>query len=177
MMGPLTHRLTIALMVLSVAAVRIDAQAQWVAHVNRDGGITVSMPCAPAWKEAKTERAGVKAAYTSHISICNAGDETYLIGWVDYEAGYRPQTEGELNANRDNLLKALPDAQLLTSTPATYQGLPALDFTARMGAKHLTSRVVLQGFRPFQLVIVTPLNADRAQNISRFLDSFRVSAK
>ncbi|HEX6322406.1 MAG TPA: hypothetical protein VFZ36_01670 [Vicinamibacterales bacterium] len=177
MTQPLTRRLALVLMMLYVCAPQADAEAQWNDYVNREGRLLVALPCAPVWKAEDVPRKGADASYRSHIGMCKAGDETYLVGWVDYEAGYAPEVQGELAANRDNTIKGIEGAQLLTSTSVSYQGLPGMDFTARIGARHLTSRVLLQGRRPYQLLIVTPLDADRSRNISRFLTSFQLIAE
>lgn len=177
MTRPLTRRFALVLVMLYVCTPQTGAQAQWNDYVNREGRLLVALPCAPVWKAEDVPRAGTDAAYRSHIGMCNAGDETYLVGWVDYEAGYAPDVQGELAANRDNTIKGIQGALMLTSTSVTYQGLPGMDFTARVGAKHLTSRVLLQGSRPYQLLVVTPLDADRSRNITRFLTSFQLLAE
>jgi hypothetical protein len=173
----LTRRLALVLVMLYACGLRTDAQAQWNDYANREGRLLVALPCAPVWKAEDVPRKGTEAAYQSHIGMCRAGDEVYLVGWVDYEAGYVPEVEGELAANRDNTIKGIEGAQLLTSTSVTYQGLPGMDFTARVGARHLTSRVLLKGIRPYQLLAVTPLNEDRSRNINRFITSFQVLAE
>jgi hypothetical protein len=65
---------------------------------------------------------------------------------------------------------------LLTSSLLTYEGLPALEFTANwQGNRLITGRVVMQGYSPFMLAVATPLNQNRAANIGRFLSSMRIA--
>lgn len=174
MTRPLTRRLSFLLLLLCIGAGRTGAQAKWNDYVNREGRMLVAMPCAAEWKAEDVPRNGKSAAYRSHLTKCTAGDEIYLAGWVDYEAGYAPDVDAELTANRDNTISGIAGAQLLTSSFVTYQGLRGMDFTALVGGRHLTSRVLLKGVRPYQLLVVTPLNANRSENINRFLTSFRV---
>jgi hypothetical protein len=101
-------------------------------------------------------------------------DEMYVFGFTEYEAGVKFSDDAELNANRDNLVKGLTGATLLTSNPITYAGLRGLEFTANWSTQNklVTSRVFVIDKRPFMLAIATPINQNRADNIRRFLTSF-----
>jgi hypothetical protein len=135
------------------------------------------MPCTPTWKTEDVPRTETAAAYTSHLALCRSGDEIYLVGWVDYERGFRMDVKAELAANRDNLIKGIAGALLLTSSSVTYQGLPAMDVTGRVGERHITSRIIIDDVRPYQLAVLTPINADRSQNINRFITSLRITPR
>jgi hypothetical protein len=162
---------------LFAGAPRLRAQApssSWGTFTKPEGRITFSMPCTPNWQTSTTETAA-SGPYTSQLGMCKAGDEIYLVGWVDYAPNFQPNTEAELKANQDNFVKSF-QAVLLTSTRTTHQGLPALDFTAQRQQMYMvTSRVIMEGPRPYLYVVVTPINQDRSANISRFANSFRIT--
>ena len=129
------------------------------------------MPCAPSWRTAQ------ETGFVSHISVCTSGDERYLIGWVDYPPNYRATPEAELKANQDNFVKGV-EGVLLTSAPITMAGRPGLEFTTNVkGALLMTTRVIMEGMRPYQVTIVTPLGQDRADNIRKFLTSLRITSQ
>jgi hypothetical protein len=158
---------------LAAGASRPAAQGTW-ASVTK-GKLAVSMPCNSNWTSERTTTDTQTGPYTTHLYVCSSGDERYIAGITEYAPEFRPNTTSELNANRDNFIKGV-SAILLTSSPLTYDGLPALDFSANWKGTHLlTCRVVMQGNSPFMLAVATPLNQDRAANIGRFLSSMRIS--
>ena len=109
--------------------------------------------------------------------MCKAGDEIYLVAWVDYHPTFRPDIDAELKANQDNFIKSFL-AVLLTSTPIKHNGMPGLDFVGqRQGQYLVTSRVVMDGYRPLMAAVVTPLNQDRSQNIRKFVNAFNVAPR
>lgn len=162
--------------VLGIAALAagLAASQQWIEVASDEGAISVMMPCVPPWKSEWVPRGNAPSGYRSHIALCKAADETYLVGWVDYEPGYAPNVQAELEANRDNFVNGM-QAQLLTTTNTTWQGFPALEFTARRGDTHdITSRVVMKATRPYQLAVLTPAGQHRSANIDRFMASQRL---
>lgn len=161
---------------LILGGARAGAQVTWADYTKPEARLTFSMPCAPTWQDGVAD-SPISGQYASHIGLCKSGDEIYLIGWVDYLPSYKPNIEAELKANQDNFNKGF-NAVLLTSTRTTHQGLPALDFTAnREQTLFVTSRVVMDGYRPYIAAIVTPINADRSDNIRRFMASFRIAVR
>jgi hypothetical protein len=156
---------------LFAGAPRLNAQT-WVAYSKPEVGMAFSMPCEPQWKATKTDSAF--GPYTSNLGMCKVADETYLVAWVDYLPTFKPDIDTELKLNQDNFVKSV-QAVLLTSTPATLDGLRGLDFTAQRQGKYLlTSRVVMDGYRPLMLVIATPITQNRSPNIRKFVDAFHV---
>jgi hypothetical protein len=155
----------------AVGGSRLAAQADW-APVTR-GQLAVSMPCTSNWQSEKDSDPQTGPS-TTHLYLCRSGDEQYLAAITDY-VEFRPEVARELNANRDNLITSLTGAVLSTSNRLTYEGLPALDFTANWQGRLVSGRIVIQGYRPFMLVVVTPLTQDRATNIGRFLSSMRIT--
>jgi len=96
----------------------------------------------------------------------------YLFGFTDYEAGFTFGNDAELTANRDNLVKAIAGATMLTSDTITMRAPRARIHRQRHGTRLITSRVFIVGLRPYMLAVMTPLNQNRSENIRRFLASF-----
>ncbi len=162
--------------ILGAAASRPNAQDGWTDYTKTDGRLSYSTPCAATWRTSVTDNA-ISGPYTANLGTCRAGDEIYIVGWVDYQPAFKPDTDGELKANQDNFVKSF-GAVVLTSTPTTHQGMPALDFTANREQTYLvTSRVVMEGSRPYMFAIVTPINQDRSANIRKFSNSFRIAPR
>ena len=156
------------------------AQAGWSTFRATDDRMSVSTPCVLTVDTTPPppKIPGEPSSTTYMYSCSTAGNvEYYFIAWVDYEAGLKLDIPGELKANRDNTLKSITGATLLTTSDITYQGRPALDFTANIQSKFLiSSRVVMQGRRPYQVAAMTPLGQDHSENIRRFLDSLTLTA-
>ena len=154
------------------------AQAGWSAFTAADGKASVAAPCVLVVDPAPPppKKPGDRLMATSFFSCTTpAKDEYYFIAWVDYDPAFELDTAAELKANRDNTIKAISGATLLTSADATYQGNPALDFTANVqGRFRVTSRVVMAGRRPYQIAAMTPLDKDRSEAVRRFLDSLSI---
>ena len=153
-------------------------QAEWKAFTATDGRATVTTPCVLAVDQTPPppRKPGDPLMTTNMFSCATAAkDEFYFIAWVDYEAGFKFDTPTELKANRDNTVKALTGATMLTTSDTTYGGRPALDFTANVQGKFLvSSRIVMDGRRPYQIAVMTPIDRDRSEIIRRFLDSLSI---
>ncbi len=155
------------------------AQAGWSTFTAADGKASVAAPCALAADPAMAPppaKSGDRVIATSFFSCTTpAKDEYYFIAWVDYDPALQLDTAAELKANRDNTIKAIAGAMLVTSADVTYQSNPALDFTANVQGRFLvSSRVVMAGRRPYQIAAMTPLDKDRSDAVRRFLDSLSI---
>ena len=151
------------------------AQANWIAFNSADTTASFRAPCQTKASKTVGPPENGNPAHTDYVFLCQTPDEEmYLFGFTDYEAGYKFNDEAEMRANRDNLLKGLTGTTLLTSNPITYQGIRGIEFTANWMTQNrlVTSRVFVIGARPYMLVIATPINQNRADNIRRFLTSF-----
>jgi hypothetical protein len=166
----------VALLVLA-AAVGLEAQAGWMDVTSQPGRLTVSMPCTGMWQTAVTQGTGPGFPFTSQLLLCRAGDEVYIVGWVDYPSDFKPNTDSELQANQDNFIKGVTGAVLSTSTSITHGGLPALEFTGKLNAQLISGRAIMDGSRPYMVVTLTPLAQDRAATIRKFLTSFRLTSR
>ncbi|HKU75225.1 MAG TPA: hypothetical protein VJR02_15040 [Pyrinomonadaceae bacterium] len=147
----------------------------WIRFSNDLGRFSVMVPTAPIEKsETKDSEHG---PFTTHLFIVKGSpvSPVYLIGWVDYDPGFNFNRQAELDANRDNFVKGL-QATLLTTRTTVINGYSAIEFTAETTDKIFKSRVLLVGRRPYQLVIGTPKGQDDTANVTRFFNSFKVSA-
>ena len=110
----------------------------------------------------------------------NVTGQLYLVGWVDYEPSFVFNTNKELEANRDNFVKAVK-GKLLTSnkiTLGTYQGLDyAGEFLAGDKQFIFKARVFVVGKRPYILTYVYPQGQESIPNGNRFFSSFRIAPK
>jgi len=150
------------------------AQTAWTTFKSPDTSASFQAPCETKGSKTVGPRENGSPAHTDYLYLCQIADEMYVFGFTDYEAGWKVDFDGELKANRDNLIKGLGGATLLTSDTITYEGLRGLEFTANWmtQSRLVTSRVFIIGSRPFMLAVATPINQNRAENIRRFLASF-----
>jgi len=171
-------RLVATALVVTAAVTAVSAQsAAWTRMTSDDGRFSVVAPCAFTLEKGFTPRKGDDPSFTSFLYTCQpVPGQMYLGGWVDYEAGYKFDTDAELKANRDNLVTGV-GGTLLTSGPVTYAGRTGLEFTVNVkGTNLITSRVFVVGPRPYQIAIMTPIGRDHSDDIRRFLDSLRLPA-
>ena len=151
------------------------AQADWMDFYAPETTAIIQARCRPKGSKTLGPPENGNPAHTDYVYLCQTSDEEmYLFGFTDYEAGYKFNDDAEMRANRDNLLKGLTGTTLLTSNPITYEGLRGIEFTANWSTQNrlVTSRVFIIGTRPYMLVIATPINQNRAENIRFFLNSF-----
>jgi len=134
------------------------------------GRFSILMPTTPTESISKTD--SEHGPYTSYTYIAK-GQSVYAIGWVDYDPTFNFNRIGELEANRDNLIKGLK-ATLVSTKTLTLDGYQAIEFTAETSEQSLKSRVYLVGRRPYQLLTVTRKGVDDSNNTDRFFASFKI---
>ena len=144
----------------------------WVRFNSPIGRFTVMLPQNPTEK-SETVRSDV-GPYTTHLFSVRSVKTVYLVGWVDYAPGFNFGTQSELNANRDNFVKAIK-ATLVTSSNARFDGYQSLEFTAETTDTIYRSRVYIVGRRPYQLIAGTLKGTDDSTNVTRFFDSFKIT--
>lgn len=152
----------------------------WIKLTSDAGKFSVLMPGpkAPEEKaETTTESKDVPASapYTTHLFMQTSDKGVrFLVGWVDYAPGFKPNPQGELAANRDNFIKGVK-AKLATERPITLGQNPGIEFTgaAEDGAA-IKARVYMVGARPYMLVALTPKGKDDSVNADKFFDSFKL---
>ena len=167
------RRLTIVAIALVAAGAALSAQDAWRPLRTAETSASVVSPCEMQPTRDIKAREGDSPAYTDITFSCFTDDVMYLFGFTTYEAGHVFDADTELKTNRDKLIKNISGATLLTNSAITVGGLRGLAFTVNVRDLDLiTSRVFIVGKTPYMLVVMTPLRANNAAGIQRFLDSF-----
>ena len=173
----MTKKIPAVLSLVLLAALNAWAQtpAGWVKFSPAGSPFNVLMPAQP--KEEKKTSESPHGPYTTTLfSSVSPGREIYLVGWVDYDPKFNFGVQAELEANRDNFLKAVK-ATLLSTTPVKLGTHPGIEFKAEVeGRADIVSRVYIVGRRPYQLIALTPAGGGRSAAVERFFTSFQVPA-
>lgn len=165
----------LSLVLLTAPSVWAQTPADWVKFSPAGAPISVLMPSEPK-KEEKTSESP-NGPYTTTLYTASTPErELYLVGWVDYDPKFNFGVQAELEANRDNFVKAVK-AKLLSTTPVKLGTHPGIEFRAELtGQFDIVSRVYIVGRRPYQLILLTPAGRDASANRERFFSSFKLSA-
>ena len=168
------------------AAVFAQAQAdEWIDYSSEGGKFSVLLPGEPTPntinseiqpKDAKTgEPLGKKITFTYNDITSKDGRAFYLVGWVDYQAGFNFDPKGELAANRDNFISEL-GATLVSQKPIRLGAYDGLEFVAEKAPNaNIKGRVYIIGKRPYILIALT---FDKEDNdADKFFDSFKLNRK
>jgi hypothetical protein len=173
----MTKKFSAVLPLVLFAALTALAQtpAGWVKFSPAGAHFTVLLPADP--KEEKKTSESPHGPYTTYLySSVTPDREIYLVGWVDYDPKFNFGVQAELEANRDNFVKAIK-AKLLSTTPIKLGTHPGIEFKAELtGQTDIVSRVYIVGRRPYQLILVTPAGRDASANRERFFSSFQLPA-
>ena len=145
----------------------------WVKFISDTGRFSVLMPSTPTEKTEKED--SQHGPYTTHLFVVKDETSVYLIGWVDYDPSFNFNRQAELEANRDNFVKGIKNATLLSTRATVINGYSAIEFTAEGGGRIFKSRVFMVGRRPYQIVIGSPKGTDDTESVNRFFNSFKVS--
>lgn len=171
-------RLWFPAVILLAAAMSVTAQEHsreardsWVRFNSELGRFTVMLPQNPT-ENTETVKSNV-GPYTTHLFSVRSVKTVFLVGWVDYDPGFTFGVQSELNANRDNFVKAI-NATLVSSNNTRIDGYQSLEFTAETAETFYRSRVYIVGRRPYQLIAGTLKGTDDTINVTRFFDSFKV---
>lgn len=147
----------------------------WVKFDSAAGNFSVLLPAQPS-EEKKTVESP-RPSSTSNFFTAREDAQLYMVGWVDYEPTYVFNPEKELDANRDNMVKAL-NGKLLSSKKislGTYQGLEFTgEFANRNGKFLFQAQVFIVGKRPYLLTHLSPEGKESVQNRQRFFSSFKI---
>ena len=159
-------------------APRINAvdpnDAGWVRFTSELGRFSVLMPEIPEDKVETTP--SEHGPLTTHLFITRHKETNfvYLIGWVDYDPSFDFNKQRELAANRDNFVKGVKGATLVSTRPLQIDGYQALEFVVETAERTFKSRVYMVGRRPYQIVIGYPKDQEDTLAINRFFNSFKV---
>ncbi len=94
-----------------------------------------------------------------------------LVGYIGYpQSAQLADPTTVLNGARDGSLAAVPGGKLVSSSPTTVGGKPAVDAVATVRGGNYRSRLILDGRRLYQLVTAGP--GDVAALHETFVSSF-----
>jgi hypothetical protein len=164
-----------SLILFAVAfAAAFQGAGEWIKFESTPGRFSVLMPAQPTeQKEAKESPYG---PYTTTLFISNGKGETYLAGWVDYDPKFNFDGQKELDANRDNFVKAIKGT-LGSTTRITFKDNPGIEFDGTAPNYSFKSRVYIVGRRPYMLVAAFLAGNEASPNINRFLSSFELAPR
>ena len=170
--------LALCLMLVAASIAAGFQTSDWVKFHSTAGNFSVLLPTQP--KEEKKTTPTPYPAYTSTMYTVNVTGHLYLVGWVDYEPKFVFNTDKELEANRDNMVKAL-NGKLLTSNKSILSTYPGLDFTGEFVVRErqflFKAKVLIVGKRPYLLTYVFPQGQESIPDGNRFFSSFRITRK
>jgi hypothetical protein len=148
---------------------------EWLKLAPEGANFEVMMPGTA--KESVEEGTGAFGAYKVYLYMVPTADTIYLIGYSDYSDPAKMDIKAEINANRDNFMKSWKEGKILTEKDIKLGTNPGLEFTAQVdGGRIATSRIIMLGKRPYQLIAVTAAGADQS-GVTKFLDSFKLTRK
>lgn len=152
--------------------------SDWEKFNSTAGNFSILLPKQP--KEEKKTTATPYPSYTSTMYTANVAGHLYLVGWVDYEPSFVFNTDKELEANRDNFVKAVK-GKLLTSNKITLGAYRGLDYTGEFLAGDrqflFKAQVFIVGKRPYLLTYVFPQGQESIPDGNRFFSSFRIAPR
>lgn len=170
--------LALCLMLFAVTIASGFQTSDWVKFNSTTGNFSILLPTQPT--EEKKTTPTPYPSYTSTLYMAKLTGQLYLVGWVDYEPSFVFNTDKELEANRDNMVKAVK-GKLLTSNKITFGTYPGLDFTGEFlsGDRQFLfkARVFIIGKRPYILTYVFPQGQESIPNGARFFSSFKLAPK
>jgi len=152
----------------------VSAQ-EWVKLAPEAGNFEVMMPGTA--KMSEQAGTGTLGPYKTYVYIVRTADAVYLAGYADYLPTAKIDTKAEIRANRDNFMKPWKEGKILSEKEITLGRYPGLEFKAQVdGGRTATSRIIMVGNRPYQLIALTLPESDQT-GILKFLDSFKVTKK
>jgi hypothetical protein len=161
------------ILVITSLVCALQKDNSWIEFKSTEGQFSVLLPQQPTAedKQVNDEKIG---PHTTHIFIAKGNGGIYMVGWVDYSSKFNFNPQLELEHNRDNFVKGLK-ATILESTNITFSGYQGIEFKAETANMLFTSRVLIVGRRPYQLIAATRKGTDHSGDINGFLSSFKVT--
>ena len=154
---------------INLFSASVNAQ-DWVSYRSVAGKFTVQLPSWP--KETVDTSDSEHGPYVTHLFVCNADKDIFLVGWVDYDTSFHFDNKSEMLANRDNFVKAV-GATVYETKDISYKGNPGIEFTAGGENLFISSRVYIIGRRPYQLITVSK-TGKASRDLNRFYNSFKI---
>jgi hypothetical protein len=168
----------LCLMLFAVSIASGFQTSDWVKFNSPAGNFSILLPKQPT--EEKKTTATPYPSHTATMYLANVTGQLYLVGWVDYEPSFVFNTVKELEANRDNMVKAL-NGKLLTSNRIVFGTYQGLDFTGEFLSRDrqflFKAKVFIVGKRPYILTYVFPQGEESIPNRNRFFSSFQIARK
>ena len=158
------------LFAVTLAAGFQDA-GEWIKFESTPGLFSVLMPAQPT--EEKETQESPYGPYTTNLFQSKSKDEVYIAAWVDYDPKYKFDVQKELEANRDNFVKAVKGT-VGSTTSITLKGNPGIEFDGTAPNFSFKSRVYIVGRRPYMLIVLFPAGAEGSPNINKFISSFEL---
>ncbi len=163
-----------AAMLLSASSVSMAFD--WITFKSEAGRFTVLMPGPGEPKaDVKTTAPSVGDPYTTYLYTQRSDNGLFLVGYVDYASTFNFNNQKELEANRDNFIKGVTGAKLVSERAIKMSTNPGIEFTGETDAVVIRSRIYIVGRRPYMLVAVTRKGVDDSVNVEKFLASFKLN--
>jgi len=149
----------------------LKLQPAWVKIAPAGGQFSVMMPAAPR-TAVKTNNTPLGVA-TTNLSIYQTEHGWFGVTWTVYPPAMKIEIQTELDATRDNFIKAV-NGTLLDENKVFQNGVAGTEFTVESQNSMLTSRIFVVGSRTYQLAVAFPKGENHAQDIDQFLSSFQL---
>jgi hypothetical protein len=127
----------------------------------------------PVQPTSQTDTSKSYPRYITNLFISKANTDLFILGWVDYEEGYKFDDQQELEANRDNFLKAIKGT-LVETKNIIFKSYRGLEFSAQSGGYFWHSKVFIAGRRPYQLLAGSS-TGEAPENENKFFNSFTIT--
>ena len=155
-------------------AAAFQGAGEWIKFESTPGLFSVLMPAQPT--EQKETKESAYGPYTTNLFLSKGNGEMYMAGWVDYDPKYNFDAQKELDANRDNFVKAVKGT-LGSTTRITFKDNPGIEFDGSTPNFSFKSRVYIVGKRPYMLAAAFPAGGEGSPNINKFFSSFELAPR
>ena len=159
----------LALIIISLCFISNNYAQNWKSYNSAEGKFTVLIPTEPT---QQNDSSRTYPKYSVKMSISKDSTDLFIIGWVDYEAAYTFDEQKELEANRDNFIKAI-GGELIATKNIEFKGYKGLEFSTKTGVMFWTSKVFMVGRRPYQLLAGSS-TGKASVNENKFYNSFSI---
>jgi len=156
-------RAPVALVALLVVA--CSAELDWRELKSAEGGFVAMMPGKPLYE---TRTLAGTPAVVMHLWSARAANSAFGVGYADYPV----LDEGTLDGVRDALIRNL-GGKLLQEKRLRLTGLSGREFSAASANRMLRARLLAQGTRLYQLVLISEGTAVSTADVDLFLSSFQ----
>lgn len=157
------------LVYISLCIVSKNYAQNWINFNSAEGKFSVSFPSEPTQQNDSSK---TYPTYVVKMLISKDSSDLFIIGWVDYESAYVFDSQKELEANRDNFIKAI-NGTLISTKNIEFKSYQGLEFTVQAGAMFWSSKVFMVGRRPYQLLTGSS-SGKPSVNENKFYNSFSI---